>query len=149
MRKILYALTFVAIIALAGCEDTPVDPAEESLIGTWKSSKVGATFPGASEVEIEFKSGGAMTFTSGGMATTGTYSTSGSSGSSGIREISITLPQLAYKGIYQITGNQMKLELVLNPEPSGVEGPDAVSGMGSTTILGAKTNAYITEMQKQ
>jgi hypothetical protein len=152
MRRILSALTILAVVIFAGCEDSPSDPTGQPIVGSWKSSKVGDAFPGASNVEAEFTSTGSVTMEVGGQTWTGSYTTSGSASSSTVRNIviNVTSPaSMSLSGIYTISGSQMKLEVVTVPPPTGVVGPDASLGIGSTTVNGSTTNDFVTEMQKQ
>jgi hypothetical protein len=152
MKTLFGLLAAVMMVAAVGCTDTLTEPGSSAIIGEWKASKVGEEFQPASSLTIEFKSNGTFTMDVDGSSVSGTYSTAGASASSTIRDITInaTSPANAtMKGIYQINGSQMKLEVVTYPTVTGVVLPDAALGMGSTTVNGSKTNDYITELQKQ
>lgn len=151
MRRFVSILAVLAVVVVAGCEDSPSDPTGQPIVGTWKASKVGDAFM-VSPMEAEFQSDGDVSIELGSDTWTGTYSTSGSSASSSVREITISVTSPAAKsfsGIYTISGSQMKLEVVPVPAPSNVTAPDAALGIGSTKVDGSSTNDYVTEMQKQ
>ena len=152
MRKVLYAFVCLAIILVAGCEENPSNPAGQPIVGTWVATSVGEAFAPATTMEVEFKSDGTFMMETSGLAITGTYTTSGSSGSSSIRSITInaaTPASATMTGIYRISGTQMELEVVESPLPVGVVGPDAVEGIGSTTVNGTATNDYVSVLVKQ
>lgn len=148
----LLALCAVAAVAVAGCTDVLTDPSSAAIVGTWKASKVGVAFGGSGTFDATFNTDNTFSLAFGGTTWSGTYSTSGSSASSSLRDISMSVTSpvsTTFVGIYEINGNQMKLEVVSSPPPSGVVGPNDVSGIGSTTINGSATTAYVSEMQKQ
>ncbi|HVZ40448.1 MAG TPA: hypothetical protein VHI13_14310 [Candidatus Kapabacteria bacterium] len=149
MRKLLAALAVLTVVAVAGCTDTVTDPAGQAIVGVWKSGTVGLGFDATTSLTANFKSGGDAVFTIDGTDVNGTYTTSGSSASSTIREITITLPSKSLKGIYAVSGTVLSLEVVPNPAPSGIVGPDAATGIGSTTSGGSATTAYVNVLNKQ
>jgi len=148
----LYILATVALTLIAsGCEELPSDPTpSQQIVGDWKSSKVGAAFTPASSMEFNFKASGDVTVIIDALTFMGTYTTIGSSFSVDVREINITINgRGSFTGIYQITGSQMKLELVPDPVPAGTAAPTPMEGIGSTTIGGVKTTTYVTELQRK
>lgn len=153
MKRALYAVALLAMVAIAGCEDSPTDPANEAIMGGWTATRVGDGFPGATPktLTLQFESGGDLGGTLNGQTIDGTYSTSGSSTSSDIRGITMSLTTpvtMTFTGIYQINGTEMQLEVA----PSGVATvtpPDAAAGFGSTKVNGqAQGNAYISMLAK-
>lgn len=153
MKRVLYAVAVLAMVAIVGCEDSPADPANEAIVGGWTASRVGDGFPGTTPktLTLRFESGGDLTGTLNGQTIDGTYSTSGSSSSSDIRGITMALTApmaMTVTGIYQINGNAMQLEVA----PSGiatVTPPDATAGFGSTKVNGqAQGNAYLSVLTK-
>lgn len=151
MKMLLASLAVVMVFAIASCSDSVTEPGGQAIVGTWKASKKGLTFGvGISVLTLEFKDNGTYTVDADGIPASGTYVTAGNSASSTIRDITMNDGSGAvFKGIYEINGNQMKLELILSPTPAGLTAPDAAAGIGSTAIGGAKTTVYVTECQKQ
>ena len=152
MRRFLSVLTVLAVVVLAGCEDSPSDPTAQPIVGSWKGSKVGDAFIGASSMEVEFTSSGSFTMELGSTTWSGSYTTSGSSSNSSVRNITINASSpssMSFSGIYTISGSQMKMEVVPIPLPNGITPPDAEIGIGSTEVNGSVTNDYVTELQKQ
>jgi hypothetical protein len=142
----------LAVVLIAGCDDSPSDPNVQPIVGTWKASKIGQVFTGASDLTVEFTSSGSLSIAMGSESWSGSYRTSGTSSSSSIRHIDITVSDpvsRSFSGIYTVSGSQLKLELVPSPAPNGVTAPDAALGIGSTTVNGSSTNDYVTELQKQ
>lgn len=152
MKRILSILMVFAVVVLAGCEDSPSDPTGQPIVGTWKASKIGDAFAGSASMDVEFTSSGSFSMDLGSTTWTGSYSTSGSASSSTVRDITITASSPASKtftGIYTISGSQLKLEVVPMPLPAGVTAPEAAEGIGSVTVNGSQSNAYVSELQKQ
>ena len=153
MRKTLYALAALAVMVLAGCEDTPSDPANQPIVAEWKASRIGEAFSPATELELHFDADGTMHGTMGSANITGAYSTTGASGSSTVRNITLTATApfaMNMVGIYEITGNQMKLEVVPNDATDNITPPEAILGIGSTKEGASSAgNKYVTELQKQ
>lgn len=151
MRRLFYAVTLLAIVVFAGCTEAITDPTVTPIVGTWKASNTGAAFPG-SNIEFTFGSGSTVEVdgTTGGDMS-GTFTTAASSSTPSIREITMTMTSptsMTMKGIYEINGSEMKLEVVPT-SASGVTAPYPEGGIGSTEKNGSKTNEYITVLQKQ
>jgi hypothetical protein len=156
MKRFAYLIAPIIALALglAACSDSPTEPAAQPIVGTWKTSKAGLAFWGPSpNPTITFAGDGSLKIDDlNGVDLKGSYSTSGSSASSTIRDITMTITSpasMSFTGIYEISGSQMKLEIIPVPAPDGITPPNAVSGMGSTKANGATTNAWVNEMQKQ
>lgn len=152
MKKTLYALAALAVMVIAGCEDTPSDPANQPIVAEWKASRIGQAFSPASDLELHFDADGSLHGNLGTSDITGTYTTAGVSSSSTMRTITmnVTAPvPMSMVGIYEITGNQMKMEVVPNDATDNITGPDATVGFGSTKEGSASAgNKYVTELQK-
>ena len=148
--KLFVPLALLGLV-LAACDDSPSEPGSQPIVGTWKTSKTGLAFSGtSSKPTFTFSSDGSMKIDDlNGVDVTGSYSTSGSSASSTIREITMSMSGMTFSGIYLIDGSQMKLEVVPVPPPSGITGPSVVGGIGSTTVSGQVTSEWVTELQKQ
>jgi hypothetical protein len=153
MRRDLIPIValLMMMIAASGCEDLPTDPTpSQRILGDWKSSKVGAAFTPAADVDIEFKVNGELTASiDGGARQAGSYTTLPSSTSVSIRTIDMSIGLATYKGIYDINGTEMKLEVVSKSSPPTIEAPTDVEGIGSTRVNGVKTMDYVTVMQRQ
>lgn len=152
IRRTLYLLAALAVVAITGCEETPSDPGNEAIMAEWKATRIGEAFSPASELELHFESGGNLHGKLGTMDITGTYSTSGSSATSSIRQITLdmTLPlDVTLVGIYQVDGNKLTLEVVPDNANDDITPPDAAAGFGSTKDNGtAAGNRYMSNFDK-
>ncbi|MEO5931573.1 MAG: hypothetical protein ABIR47_16685 [Candidatus Kapaibacterium sp.] len=150
MNRLSYVVAVLALIAVVftGCQDSPLSPSSQPIIGQWSASKVGNAFIGS--LDVEFKSDGTFTMQTAGSTLAGTFTTSGDATSSTVRNITmnVTSPASAFVGIYEITGNEMKLEVVHNPPPANITSPDPTGGIGSTTVDGKKTVDYVSVLTK-
>lgn len=130
MRRIVSSfMLLLAVAVFTGCgSDSVTDPATDKLIGTWTGSKIGSSFSGSSNLQLEFKSGGEIVVTQASDVE-GTYTTSSNSSDPDIRNIEINYGSNVLVGVYKITGNSMELELV---SASASTRPTAELGIGST-----------------
>ncbi len=152
MRRVLIPIAALLVMLVAsGCEDLPTDPTpSQRILGDWKSSKVGLAFSPSAVFDIEFRVNGELSASiDGGARQAGSYTTLPSASSISIRSIDMSIGLAAYKGIYDINGTEMKLEIVSKSAPSTIEAPTDVEGIGSTRVNGTKTMDYVTVMQRQ
>ncbi len=152
MKRVLYVMAVLALVAIVGCEDSPSDPTNQPIVGEWNATRIGSGFSGASTLELHFESGSQMHGSLNGTAIAGTYSTSGSSSSSTVRNITMSIASpmtMDLTGIYEIQSSKLMLEVV----PAGsttITPPDAAIGIGSTKINGTSVgNQYVSELSKQ
>lgn len=158
MRKhALLALTVLAIFGLAACDEdsTGVDDDTEELVGTWVSKgadlapgfaafsvdSIYATFNDDQTYEVEqYAAGGTQP-----VILTGTY-VIGSQPEGEIRAITLTQAtpnSLTAEGIFQVSGNTMRYEVIQTQPDIGATAPTVSGGFGSTVIQGANTDVWI------
>lgn len=152
IRRTLYVLAALSVVLIGGCEDSPSDPGNDALVAEWNATRIGEAFSPATDLELHFETGNALHGKLGAMDITGTYSTSGSSASSTIREITLDMNtplDIKFVGIYQIENNKLTLEVVPDNVNDDITPPDAAAGFGSTKDNGTSAgNRYMSNFDK-
>lgn len=151
LRTLVASSAILSAWVVGGCEELPSDPTpSQQIVGEWKASKIGQVFAAAVDLDVNFKTSGDLTMIIDGLPYNGTYATTGSSIVGDIREIAMSVSGVgSMVGIYSISGSQMRLEVVPDPVTPGIGAPTPAGGIGSTTVGGVRTNAYVTEMQRK
>lgn len=155
MTRKYMAAALVALV-MAGCggdDDGSGPPAQDEIVGTWVSAgnnvapglraapfnvdSIRATFNANNSYTVQQYSGGQ----SQPITLTGSFQ-AGTGAAGAIRSIiaNQTEGSITSTGIFQVTGNTMRYEIIqTTPALAGVNAPTVSGGFGSTTIGGQPT----------
>ncbi|MFW5951873.1 MAG: hypothetical protein ACOCVZ_07150 [Gemmatimonadota bacterium] len=158
-QRTIVAMLVLSVLGMAACDEedpTEVITAAEELEGTWLSKgddlapgfvplgvdSIIATFNDDQTYEVfQFALGN----TAPAATLTGTYVTGDEAEGevNGIILTQLAPNQLTAEGIYQVTGNSMRYEVVQTQPDIGAVPPTVAEGFGSTVVGGSETSAWI------